>query len=125
MTIEATQTLRIGIDIGGTFTDFVLIFSDSGKIETLKVLSTPDDPSRAVIEGIELIQKRYPDAPQHLSVIHGSTVATNALIERKGASTALITTHGFRDVLEIGSVPEIQRIQGIPEKSQEEPTEIP
>lgn len=102
MAIEVNQTLRIGIDIGGTFTDFVVLFSDSGEFETFKLLSTPDDPSRAVIQGIEIIQGQYPDTIQRLSVIHGSTVATNALIEHKGAATALITTNGFRDILEIG-----------------------
>ena len=111
MAIKANQTLRIGIDIGGTFTDFVVLFSNSGKIETFKLLSTPEDPSRAVIEGIELIQERYAEATRNLSVIHGSTVATNALLERKGAVTALITTHGFRDILEIGrqNRPELYR----------------
>lgn len=102
MASEVTPTLRIGIDIGGTFTDFVVLFSNSGRIETFKLLSTPEDPSSAVIEGIDLIQSRYPETIQELSVIHGSTVATNALLERKGSPIALITTRGFRDVLEIG-----------------------
>ena len=92
--------LRIGIDIGGTFTDFVIYDPDSGQINTFKLLSTPGDPAEAVLEGLRRIV-----SPNHeqsgLSIVHGSTVATNALLERKGASTALVATRGFRDVLEI------------------------
>ena len=92
--------LRIGIDIGGTFTDFVIYDPDSGQINTFKLLSTPGDPAEAVLEGLRRIA-----SPNHeqsgLSIVHGSTVATNALLERKGASTALVATRGFRDVLEI------------------------
>jgi len=87
----------IGIDTGGTFTDFVYV--RSGRIHVLKVLSTPENPGDAVIEGLERILGGH---TFDYSVTHGSTVATNALLERKGASTALITTRGFRDLLEIG-----------------------
>ncbi|KPK89684.1 5-oxoprolinase [bacterium SM23_31] len=87
----------IGIDTGGTFTDFVYI--RSGRIHVLKVLSTPENPGEAVLDGIRRIQQESAFA---YSVIHGSTVATNALLERKGALTALITTRGFKDLIEIG-----------------------
>ena len=90
--------LRIGIDIGGTFTDFVIFDPKSGKIETYKVASTPDDPSKAVLKGLERLTEPTTNT---WNIVHGSTVATNALLERKGAVTALITTRGFRDVLHI------------------------
>jgi N-methylhydantoinase A len=85
-----------GVDTGGTFTDIVLL--QEGKITVHKVLSTPDDPSRSIVGGLQ-----EQDALNDLRVlVHGSTVATNAVLERKGAVTGLITTAGFRDVLEIG-----------------------
>jgi len=89
--------MRIGIDIGGTFTDFVLFDETRGEFRTFKILSTPHDPAQAVLEGVSQITSHAP-----LSIIHGSTVATNALLERKGARTALVTTRGFRDILTIG-----------------------
>ena len=88
--------IRIGVDTGGTFTDFV-IFRD-GRISTKKILSTPANPSFAILEGL----REYLDGGADVAVIHGTTVATNALLERKGARTALITTAGFEDVLSIG-----------------------
>src|SRR3990172_3931561 len=84
----------VGIDVGGTFTDFLLI--EDGRLTVYKRPSTPDDPARGVLEGLAEIGS-LPD-----EVVHGSTVATNTIIERKGARTALITTRGFRDVLLIG-----------------------
>ncbi len=87
--------LRIGIDTGGTFTDFIAL--DGRRIRTLKLLSTPANPALAIFEGLQELL----DQPQ-CDIRHGSTVATNALLERKGAVTALITTAGFEDVLEIG-----------------------
>ena len=92
--------LRIGIDIGGTFTDFVIHDPAAGTIRTFKLLSTPADPAMAVLEGLRQIQEQA--ASPDLSIIHGSTVATNALLERKGAAIALVTTRGFGDVLQIG-----------------------
>ena len=89
--------LSIGIDIGGTFTDFVVYDHDVGHVKTFKVLSTPEDPAQAVLEGLRRLS---PGADQ--TIVHGSTVATNALLERKGARTAFVTTQGFRDVLQIG-----------------------
>ena len=84
----------VGIDIGGTFTDFVVW--REGRLATYKVPSTPQDFSQAVLAGLSAL------ALEGETVVHGSTVATNALLERKGAKTALLTTAGFRDVLEIG-----------------------
>jgi len=84
----------IGIDTGGTFTDFILI--DNGVWKTLKVPSTPIDPSRAIEHGIQAL------SAEKFLVAHGTTVGTNAILERKGALTALITTKGFEDVLQIG-----------------------
>jgi N-methylhydantoinase A len=92
--------LRIGIDIGGTFTDFVVYDPGAETIRTFKLLSTPTDPAEAVLEGLRLIQEEAGSAG--LTIIHGSTVATNALLERKGARAALVTTKGFGDVLQIG-----------------------
>lgn len=84
----------VGVDTGGTFTDFILF--DGRTIRTHKVLSTPDDPSRAVLQGLREM------GAAGSAVVHGSTVATNAFLERKGARVALVTTKGFEDLLEIG-----------------------
>src|SRR5215467_14295953 len=89
---------RIGIDTGGTFTDFIVL--RRGKIEMFKELSTPRRPEDAILKGIGRTVKR--GESELADVIHGSTVATNALLERKGARTALLTTEGFEDVLVIG-----------------------
>ena len=89
--------LRIGIDIGGTFTDFVVYEPGIGKITTFKLPSDPVNPAKTVLQGLQQININ--DSSQ---IIHGSTVATNALLERKGARTALITTSGFKDVIQIG-----------------------
>lgn len=94
---------RIGIDIGGTFTDLIAADRDGCVLATHKLASTPDDPSRAAMEGAEeLLQKAGLDFSDVEFCCHGTTVATNALLERKGAKTGLITTRGFRDVLHIG-----------------------
>ena len=89
------QPLRIAIDTGGTFTDCV--WFDRGCLRMLKVFSTPDDPSRAIVEALEKIGRR--DA---LILLHGTTVGTNTLLQRRGARVALVTTTGFEDVIEIG-----------------------
>ena len=93
----------IGVDTGGTFTDFYLITGD-GEVSVYKRPSTPDDPARAVLEGLTQLMSSFsfPLPSSTVDLVHGSTVATNAIIERKGARTALITTRGFRDVLVIG-----------------------
>ncbi|MBP6942261.1 MAG: hydantoinase/oxoprolinase family protein [Syntrophorhabdaceae bacterium] len=94
---------RLGCDIGGTFTDFVLLNDQTGEIMTGKCLTTPQDPSDAVEEGIRALEKATPDFVGKLDeLIHGTTLVINSIIERKGAKTGLITTKGFRDVLEIG-----------------------
>ena len=94
---------RLGCDIGGTFTDFVLVNDDTGEFTINKCLTTPGDPSDAVEEGIRQLLVRTPGfMPQLEEVIHGTTLVINAIIERKGAKTGLITTRGFRDVLELG-----------------------
>lgn len=82
--------MRIGVDTGGTFTDFV--FWDGKRLKTLKLPSTPENPSKAILAGLESASE----------IVHGSTVATNALLERKGARLAFVTTAGFEDLLEIG-----------------------
>ena len=93
--------LRVGIDIGGTFTDFVVYAPETARLETFKLLSIPSDPSQAVLEGLARIRSRHP-SPLSIQVVHGSTVATNALLERKGAKVAFIATEGFKDLLQIG-----------------------
>lgn len=94
---------RLGVDVGGTFTDVVLFDEISKKLVITKYPSTPKDQSEGVVEGIKKIVKltgiSYSDIT---SFVHGTTVATNTLLERKGARTALITTQGFRDIFEIG-----------------------
>lgn len=96
-------TGRIGADVGGTFTDLVLVSEDGGAMQIGKVLTTPDQPDEAIIVGIKQVLDSADAAPDSIAhVIHGTTLFTNALIERKGARTALITTKGFRDAIEIG-----------------------
>ena len=104
---------RVGVDIGGTFTDLVLIGPD-GAIWPLKVPSTPVDYSSAVVEGLSrLVETAGVRADSIDEIVHGTTVATNAILEKRGARTALITTAGFRDVLEIRRVrmPQLYNIQ--------------
>lgn len=99
----AEKVYRLGCDIGGTFTDFVLLNDQTGEIKTGKCLTTPQDPSDAVEQGIRILEKTTPDFVSRLDeLIHGTTLVINSIIERKGARTGLITTKGFRDVLEIG-----------------------
>ena len=94
------MTTRIGIDIGGTFTDLVFLDPD-GRVLRAKVLSTPDDYSQGIAEGLAQAMRAGLDVPAIAQIMHGTTVATNALLEGKGARVALVTTRGFRDVLEI------------------------
>lgn len=94
---------RVGVDTGGTFTDLILVNEDSGDLVIHKLPSTPDNPGLAVLEGVgRLLDMARIPARDVTFLIHGTTVATNALLERKGAKCALITTLGFRDVLQIG-----------------------
>ena len=97
------KNYRLGCDIGGTFTDFVLIDDRTGEIYINKCLTTPGDPSDAVEQGMRELGKKVLGYVEKLDeVIHGTTLVINAIIERKGAKTGLITTGGFRDVLELG-----------------------
>ncbi len=93
---------RLAVDIGGTFTDLAL--EHRGTRSTLKLLTTPTEPERAVMDGVAAIIRAAGITPADIRIIiHGTTLATNAIIERKGARTALITTEGFRDVLAMGN----------------------
>lgn len=95
----------VGVDVGGTFTDVVLTDTRTGHTTTHKVPSTPKDPATAVLRGIQEICQREgitPAALQH--VLHGTTVATNAVIEHKGVAAGLITTEGFRDIIHIVAI---------------------
>lgn len=97
------DTYRLGCDIGGTFTDFVLVNNTTGEFHTNKCLTTPSDPSDAIEQGIQELAQVLPGFLDHVEeIIHGTTLVINAIIERKGARTGLITTKGFRDVLELG-----------------------
>ncbi|MEX1157792.1 MAG: hydantoinase/oxoprolinase family protein [Thermomicrobiales bacterium] len=95
--------VRVGIDIGGTFTDLLVFDPGAGRFHIGKVLTTPDDPSRAVTEGLASVLAEAGLSPEAVrGIVHGTTLVTNAIIERKGVPTALITTRGFRDAVEIG-----------------------
>jgi N-methylhydantoinase A len=96
------MTWRLGVDVGGTFTDLVLVAPD-GTARTRKVLSATDDYATAIVDGaVDLLAEAGIGADALGEVLHGTTVATNAILERRGARTGLLTTEGFRDVLEIG-----------------------
>ena len=93
---------RIGIDIGGTFTDVAMVDEASGRIGVAKVLTTPDDFGRGVIDGIRQgLAENAIAAPDVSLLSHATTVVTNALLEGKGAKAGFITTRGFRDILEL------------------------
>jgi N-methylhydantoinase A len=98
-----TSSLSLGIDIGGTFTDLVAFDPDTGHAFIWKESTTPDDPARGAVEGTRHLLRQHAIDPSRISrVVHATTLFTNALIERKGARTGLLTTAGFRDTLEIG-----------------------
>jgi N-methylhydantoinase A len=92
------MSTTLGVDVGGTFTDFFLVDEETGATRTHKVASTPDDPSRAILQGLQALIPKGGLA----YLAHGTTVATNALIQRRGGKVVLITTRGFKDLLEIG-----------------------
>jgi N-methylhydantoinase A len=92
---------RLGIDVGGTFTDFTLYDEAAQRLQVFKCLTTPDDPSRAVLAGITSLLGAERGLEQVSQLVHATTLATNVLLERKGHGVALLTTRGFRDVLEI------------------------
>lgn len=110
---SAPATCRVGVDTGGTFTDFV--FEAGGRLEIFKLASTPSDPSRAIAAGLQTISDKTGVALKQLEVVHGTTVGTNALLERRGARTALVTTRGFEDVLVIGrqARPELYNLNAV------------
>jgi N-methylhydantoinase A len=107
------RKVRVGVDTGGTFTDFV--YAANARLEIFKVASTPSDPSLAIAAGLERIAKTTGVALKSLEVVHGTTVGTNALLERRGARTALVTTRGFEDVLAIGrqARPELYNLNAV------------
>ena len=93
---------RIGIDVGGTFTDFLIVDEDTGDARLFKAPSTPDDPSRAVIDGLAAMLASFGMSADELaSVTHGTTVATNAVLEGRGARVGLLCTEGFEHVLHL------------------------
>lgn len=100
--MSTNNNFRIGVDIGGTFTDIVAVRENSGEKFNGKVLTTPMNPSEGVLQGVSEIIKKHNINPENCRIIHGTTLVANALIERKGVETALLTTEGFKDVLEIG-----------------------
>jgi len=94
---------RIGVDVGGTFTDFALFDVRGARMAVNKLLTTPEDPSQAVMEGIGALLARERVAMAHLSdIVHGTTLVTNAVIERRGAVTGMLATAGFSDILDMG-----------------------
>jgi N-methylhydantoinase A len=102
MRIMAKNGARIGIDVGGTFTDFVLSDPRDNSLTYYKEPSTPDDPSRALIEGLRsLLGKAGIAAGDVATIMHGTTIGLNAIIQRRGATIALVVTKGYRDILEI------------------------
>ena len=93
---------RIGVDVGGTFTDFILVDEEAGRVAVDKVPSTPDDPSRGVVEGVRRLCAKAGVALSEVDgFLHGTTVATNIALTHSGAEVGLITTEGFRDLLHI------------------------
>lgn len=105
--------IRVGVDTGGTFTDFV--FEAGGRLQIFKLPSTPADPSLAISAGLQRIAEIAQTNIGHLEVVHGTTVGTNALLQRRGARIALVTTTGFEDVLEIGrqARPELYNLNAV------------
>ena len=97
------KRIRVGVDVGGTFTDFVLVDEHRDMIFTGKQLTTPTDPGKAICEGVSrIVSEAGIEMSQLDGIVHGTTLVTNAVIERLGAKVGLITTSGFRDVLEVG-----------------------
>src|SRR5581483_12362086 len=100
----AKQRFRLAVDVGGTFTDLVLYDSATREISTGKLLTTPHDPSAAILDGTSRLLARKEVAPADLELfLHATTLVTNTIIERKGAKTGLVMTKGFRDIVEMGT----------------------
>ena len=103
MSSDIGKRIRVGVDVGGTFTDFVLVDEKRDLIFTGKRLTTPEDPSLAITDGLDrLVSESGTSVPELDAVVHGTTLVANTIIERKGAKVGLITTKGFRDSLEMG-----------------------
>ena len=111
--MASKRLIRVGVDTGGTFTDFV--FEQDGRLNLFKLPSTPADPSLAIQQGLTRICAETGSRLNQIEIVHGTTVGTNALLQRRGARTALITTHGFEDVLVIGrqARPELYNLNAI------------
>src|SRR5438552_18012000 len=110
---KGSLSVRAGVESGGTFTDFV--FAAGDQLHIFKLASTPDDPSRAITEGLQRIAAETGSSMIELEVVHGTTVGTNALLQRRGARIALVTTAGFEDVIEIGrqARPELYNLNAV------------
>jgi len=110
---QSPKPARVGVDTGGTFTDFV--FEQDGRLNLFKLPSTPSDPSLAIQQGLMRICAETGSRLNQIEIVHGTTVGTNALLQRRGARTALITTKGFEDVLVIGrqARPELYNLNAI------------
>jgi N-methylhydantoinase A len=110
---KKNDSVRVGVDTGGTFTDFV--YQVGSDLRVFKVASTPDDPSRAISDGLRRVADEGGVALSSIEVVHGTTVGTNALLQRRGARTALVTTAGFEDVIEIGrqARPELYNLNAV------------
>ncbi|PYS66966.1 MAG: 5-oxoprolinase, partial [Acidobacteria bacterium] len=110
--LKSKPRVRVGVDTGGTFTDFV--FEKDSRLQVFKLPSTPSDPSQAITDGLARICETGLTLAD-IEVVHGTTVGTNALLQRRGARTALVTTKGFEDVLVIGrqARPELYNLNAI------------
>jgi len=110
---KAHRRIRVGVDTGGTFTDFVCEFNN--RLQVFKLPSTPADPSTAIVAGLNRIAELAKAKLREIEVVHGTTIGTNALLQRGGARTALITTSGFEDVLAIGrqARPELYNLDAV------------
>jgi N-methylhydantoinase A len=110
---DRIRAVRVGVDTGGTFTDFV--YETGGHFEVFKLPSTPSDPSLAIREGLQQVSAKTGIELKSIGVVHGTTVGTNALLQRRGARTALITTKGFEDLLAIGrqARPELYNLNAV------------
>ncbi|MGH7124665.1 MAG: hydantoinase/oxoprolinase N-terminal domain-containing protein, partial [Stellaceae bacterium] len=97
------RSVRVAVDIGGTFTDLEILDERSGALHSLKVPTTPADPSIGLIEGVKIAARQIGFAVSDIRLLlHGTTIATNAVLQRRLPAGALVTTEGFEDVLEIG-----------------------
>src|SRR4029079_9196886 len=105
--------IRVGVDTGGTFTDFV--FQANDELQLFKLPSTSQDPSQAITDGLKRICSELGVSLADIEVVHGTTVGTNALLQRRGARSALITTKGFEDVIVIGrqARPELYNLNAV------------